>query len=128
MEAQPGVMTPPPGAIGSISLIAGGIGVMNVMLIPVTERRREIGVRRALGANCGNIRRQFLIESVILTLAGGLVGLAAGCGTIRGIGDYTGRDFLVWTLPVAVGPGVSSAVRLFFGLSPPTRPRAWTPS
>ena len=118
MEAQLDLMTLLLGAIGSISLVVGGIGVMNIMLISVTERRREIGVRRALGASGGDIMGQFLLESVILTLAGGLVGLVLGTGATWGICKYTEWEFFVSTLSVLVGLGVSSAVGVFFGLQP----------
>ena len=118
MESQLGLMTLLLGAVGSISLIVGGIGVMNIMLISVTERRREIGVRRALGASGGDIRRQFLIESVILALAGGTVGLVLGTGATWGVCSYTDWEFFVSELSVAVGLGVSSTVGVFFGFQP----------
>ena len=118
MESQLGVMTLLLGAVGSISLIVGGIGVMNIMLISVAERRREIGVRRAMGASRGDIQRQFLIESVILTLVGGVAGLVVGSGATWGICNYTEWEFFVSTLSVVVGLGVSSAVGVFFGLQP----------
>ena len=118
MESQLGVMALLLGAIGAISLIVGGIGVMNIMLISVAERRREIGVRRALGASRGDIQRQFLAESVILTQIGGLVGFVIGSGATWVICTYTEWEFFVAPLSVLVGLGVSSAVGVFFGLQP----------
>ena len=116
------------GAVGSISLIVGGIGVMNIMLISVAERRREIGVRRALGARRADIQRQFLIEAVILTVVGGIAGTVLGTAVTWGICQYTGWEFFVSTLSVGVGLGVSSAVGVFFGFSLPIRRRGWIPS
>ena len=118
MESQLGLMTLLLGAVGSISLIVGGIGVMNIMLISVAERRREIGVRRALGASRGDIRRQFLTEAVILTVAGGIAGTAFGTVATWAICRFTEWEFFVSELSIAVGLGVSSAVGIFFGYQP----------
>ena len=106
------------GAIGSISLIVGGIGVMNVMLVSVTERRREIGIRRALGARRGDIQSQFLIESIILSLLGGMLGVALGIGGSYGICRFTGWTFMTSPAAVALGVGVASAVGVVFGFWP----------
>ena len=118
MENQLGLMTLLLGAVGSISLIVGGIGVMNIMLISVTERRREIGVRRALGASRGDIRRQFLTEAVILTVAGGIAGAAFGTVATWAICRFTEWEFFLSELSIVVGLGVSSAVGIFFGYQP----------
>ena len=118
MEAQLGLMTLLLGAVGSVSLIVGGIGVMNIMLISVAERRREIGVRRALGANRSDIQRQFLIEALILTLGGGIAGVVVGTGAAYGISRVFEWEFFVSPTSIVAGVGVSTAVGIFFGFQP----------
>jgi len=106
------------GAIASISLFVGGIGIMNIMMVSVTERTREIGIRMAIGARRRDILLQFLLESVIITMAGGIVGIITGIGLAR----LATRMFDVWTaitaMPVLLAFGVSVAVGIFFGLYP----------
>jgi len=106
------------GAIASISLFVGGIGIMNIMMVSVTERTREIGIRMAIGARRSDIMLQFLMESVIITVSGGVVGILVGIG----LAMLATRLFDVWTLisatPVVLAFGVSVAVGLFFGLYP----------
>lgn len=118
MEKQMQMFTLLLGAIGSISLVVGGVGVMNVMLVSVSERRKEIGIRRALGARRGDIRGQFLIESVILSLIGGLLGVVLGVGTAAVVCHFAQWQFL-WSLSsVFLGVGVSTLVGVFFGFYP----------
>jgi putative ABC transport system permease protein len=105
-------------AIGSISLLVGGIGVMNVMLVAVTERRKEIGIRRALGAEQIDIQAQFLVESVILCLAGGLNGIAEGVGIAYVLAQVNHWIFFVSGAGLALGVGVSSGIGVFFGYFP----------
>jgi putative ABC transport system permease protein len=105
-------------AIGSISLLVGGIGVMNVMLVAVTERRKEIGIRRALGAEQIDIQAQFLVESVILCLAGGLIGIALGVGIAYVLAQVNHWIFFVSGAGLALGVGVSSGIGVFFGYFP----------
>ena len=105
-------------AIGSISLIVGGIGVMNVMLVSVTERRKEIGIRRALGARRSDIRNQFLTESVILSLIGGVFGILLAVGGTWTFCRFTGWSFLIDPTAVALGFAVACGVGIFFGLQP----------
>ena len=118
MEAQMGIFTLLLGAVGSISLIVGGIGIMNIMLVSVAERRAEIAIRRALGARQRDIRSQFLIESVILTVAGGVLGVLLGLAATWTICRFTGWEFLISELSVASGLGTAATVGLFFGFQP----------
>jgi putative ABC transport system permease protein len=106
------------GAIGSIALIVGGIGVMNVMLISVTERRSEIGLRRALGAQQGDIQSQFLIESVILCLAGGIIGIVLGIGISYLFAYFSKWQFVMSYSSIILGFGVSTLVGAFCGFYP----------
>ena len=118
MEAQMRNYTLLLGAVGSIALIVGGIGIMNIMLVSVAERRREIAIRRALGARRRDIQSQFLIESVILTTAGGVLGVALGLAATWAICRFTGWEFLVSGISVASGLATATAAGLFFGFQP----------
>ena len=118
MHRQMRLFTALLGAVGGISLLVGGVGIMNVMLISVTERRLEIGIRRALGARRKHIQWQFLTESVILSLLGGAIGIAAGFGATWAICQFTDWTFAVPASSIGLGVGVASAVGLFFGFFP----------
>jgi putative ABC transport system permease protein len=106
------------GAIASISLFVGGIGIMNIMLVSVTERTREIGIRMAIGANRQAILTQFLLESVIITVSGGIVGILIGVGCAEGANHFANVPVLVTTAPILLAFGVSAFVGVFFGLYP----------
>lgn len=106
------------GTAGGIALLVGGIGVMNVMLISVSDRRVEIGVRRALGALRQDIQWQFLIESLILSALGGVLGIVLGVGASYLICYFVGWTFLVSTTAVGLGVGITVAVGIFFGFYP----------
>ena len=118
MEEQLRTMTLLLIAIGSVSLLMGGVGVMNVMLMAVTERRKEIGIRRAIGATQADIQRQFLLESTFLTVLGGLIGAGLGALTVWVACDYTQWNYIVSANAIAIGVGVSTVIGLFFGLQP----------
>ena len=109
------------GAIGGISLLVGGIGVMNVMMMAVMERRQEIGVRRALGATRWDIQAQFLTESAILSLLGGLVGMIVGGGATWGICHFSGWTFELSSGGTALGAVVAGGAGIFFGFYPARR-------
>lgn len=118
MKAQMAVLGGMLIAIGSISLLVGGVGVMNVMLMTVMERRREIGLRAAIGAVPGDIRLMFLVEAVILALGGGLLGDLLGVGLTWLATLFLPLDFAIdWTVLI-LGAGVAAAVGLVFGLYP----------
>lgn len=106
------------GAIAGISLLVGGIGVMNIMLVSVMERRREIGIRKALGAKERDIWGQFLLDSALLTLAGGIIGVAIGWGGSVLIARSGVVNTLVTSDIVVLAVGVSVAIGLFFGFYP----------
>jgi putative ABC transport system permease protein len=108
-------------AIASISLLVGGIGIMNIMLASVMERTREIGVRRAIGARRLDVIRQFLIETTIISLAGGVIGVIVGVGLSQLIGYLAGWSTIVTTWSIALAFLVSVAVGLVFGLYPAVR-------
>ena len=104
--------------VAAISLLVGGIGVMNIMLVSVTERTREIGIRKSLGARTGSILLQFLSESAIITLLGGLIGIAIGVAGAYGICSLIGFTARVELGTVLGASLFSSAVGLFFGIYP----------
>ncbi|MCS7057404.1 MAG: ABC transporter permease [Meiothermus sp.] len=116
------------GGIAGLSLLVGGIGIMNIMLVSVTERTREIGLRKALGATSSQIRQQFLIEAVVLTLLGGILGVALAAGLLLLI--TLAVPFFVYILSpgtVLLALAVSGLVGLFFGVWPAARAAALDP-
>jgi putative ABC transport system permease protein len=108
-------------SIAAVSLVVGGIGIMNIMLVSVTERTREIGVRRALGATKLNIMSQFLVEAVVLCLLGGAVGVLVGAASANAMSKFAGWNTLISPRAVAVAFAFSALVGLFFGLWPARR-------
>jgi putative ABC transport system permease protein len=114
-------------AIASISLIVGGIGIMNIMLVSVTERTREIGIRMAIGARGSDVLTQFLVESIVMSVLGGIVGLAAGYAGAAVLGHVTGWSTATPPSAVLLAVGFSAAVGIFFGFYPARKAAALDP-
>jgi putative ABC transport system permease protein len=106
------------GAIASISLIVGGIGIMNIMLASVVERTKEIGIRMAMGATKKDIILQFLTEATIISLTGGIIGIILGIALSKLITQFTGIQTIVTLISIAISFGVSVAVGITFGYMP----------
>lgn len=114
-----GVLTLALGGIAAISLVVGGVGIMNIMLVSVTERTREIGLRKAVGAKPSDILYQFLIEAVVLSLGGGMIGVLIGALGAWGINHFVETAVTWWS--VALAFGVSAVIGIVFGVAPAAR-------
>jgi len=109
------------GWVAGVSLLVGGIGIMNIMLVSVTERTREIGLRMALGARPSDVLTQFLIEAVILSLVGGVIGVIAGTGGSYLFGRFSEMRTVIVPASIPLAFGASAVVGIFFGYYPATR-------
>ena len=118
MEETTGTLTLFLGAVAAISLVVGGIGIMNIMLVSVTERTREIGIRKALGATYFVIVTQFLIEAVVISLMGGLIGIALGIGASKLISLASGMSTVISVPTIVLSFAFSMAIGLVFGIYP----------
>ena len=114
-------------AIASISLLVGGIGIMNIMLVSVTERTREIGIRMAIGARGGDVLTQFLVEAIVMSLIGGAIGVGLGFGGAAILSKATGWQTAIAPQMVLVALGFSAAVGIFFGFYPARKASALDP-
>src|SRR5438045_7334471 len=112
------VMTALLASIASVSLLVGGIGIMNIMLVSVTERTREIGIRMAIGATESDVQRQFLIEAVVLSLIGGAIGILFGIGSSLVISSAVGWPVLVSMGAIVTAAVFATAIGVFFGFYP----------
>jgi putative ABC transport system permease protein len=121
------VMTLLLSAIASISLLVGGIGIMNIMLVSVTERTKEIGLRMAMGARGSDVLTQFLVEGVVLSVVGGVLGVAVGFAASGGLAAMTGWSTHITPPVVAAALGFSGAVGIFFGFYPARRAASLDP-
>ena len=126
-ESSTRVMTLLMAAIASISLLVGGIGIMNIMLVSVTERTREIGIRLAIGARGSDVLIQFLVESIVMGILGGVAGLAVGFTSAKVLAHFTGWETVISPLVMIVAVGFSGAVGVFFGYYPARKAAALNP-
>ena len=106
------------GSIAAISLIVGGIGIMNIMMVSVTERTREIGIRKALGATYETIMTQFLIEAVIIGVIGGFLGILIGIGIAEAVKSSGAFTPVITISPIIISFSFSVGIGLFFGIYP----------
>jgi putative ABC transport system permease protein len=123
-----GIMTMLLSSIAGISLLVGGVGIMNIMLVSVTERTREIGIRMAVGARSRDILRQFLVESIVLSMFGGVIGFALGVAASAGVAQIINRlmEGTQWPVTISIPAAImavmfSAAVGMFFGYYPARR-------
>ncbi|HEX7676591.1 MAG TPA: ABC transporter permease [Thermoanaerobaculia bacterium] len=126
-ESSTTVMTMLLAAIASISLLVGGIGIMNIMLVSVTERTREIGIRLAIGARGSDVLTQFLVESIVMGILGGAIGLAVGVTGAKVLGHFTGWETVISPMVMLIAIGFSGAVGVFFGYYPARKAAALNP-
>ena len=124
MMAQMSVLI---GGIAGISLFVAGVGVMNIMLVSVTERTREIGIRKALGARPGVILQQFVLEAITTSVLGGLIGIGIGSGILNIVGMFLGYSVAATPKAILISFSVSVAIGLFFGYMPAKRAAALNP-
>jgi len=116
IESILGVLTAGLGGIAAISLLVGGIGIMNIMLMSVTERTREVGLRKAVGATSTDILTQFLVEAVFLSLVGGIIGISLGFTGSLILGNFLKTAVTAWSVIIAFS--VSALVGIIFGVAP----------
>ena len=126
-ESSTQVMTLLLAAIASISLLVGGIGIMNIMLVSVTERTREIGIRMAIGARGSDVLTQFLVESIVMGVLGGLAGLVIGVAGAKTLGHFTGWQTTISPIIMVIAIAFSGAVGVFFGYYPARKAAALNP-
>ena len=121
VDSVMGAVSAAVGGIAAISLLVGGIGIMNIMLVSVTERTREIGIRKSLGARTQDIMIQFLTESAILSACGGILGVLLGTGLVAIGGAVLGVQTIIRPVIVVIAVGFSAMVGVFFGIYPASK-------